>query len=178
VLGPVFDRLEASPDDSTISHLLHSGMPAGACRARDYVMPTLKVILLGGMQEPGHAGGSALAGLLASPAQLGAVREDPAGLVPAVVEEGLRWVSPIGTQTRQAVTGTELGGVTIPPARRSVRWSRPPTGTRPSSPTRTGSTSSGTARRTARRSWPSARASTSAPGTRSPAPRSGSRSGP
>ena len=30
-------------------------------------MPTLKVILLGGMQEPGHAGGSTLAGLLASP---------------------------------------------------------------------------------------------------------------
>jgi cytochrome P450 len=72
------------------------------------------VILLGGMQEPGHAGGSALAGLLASPAQLSAVRDDPAGLLPAVVEEGLRWVSPIGTQTRQAVTGTELGGTTIP----------------------------------------------------------------
>src|SRR5215467_8324060 len=44
VLGPVFDRLEASPDDSTISHLLHSGMPGGACRAREFVMPTLKVI--------------------------------------------------------------------------------------------------------------------------------------
>jgi cytochrome P450 len=114
VLGPVFDRLEASPDDSTISHLLHSGMPGGGCRARDFVMPTLKVILLGGMQEPGHAGGSALAGLLASPAQLSAVRDDPAGLLPAVVEEGLRWVSPIGTQTRQAVTGTALGGITIP----------------------------------------------------------------
>lgn len=30
VLGPVFDRLEAAGDDSTISHLLHSGRPAGA----------------------------------------------------------------------------------------------------------------------------------------------------
>jgi hypothetical protein len=27
-------------------------------------MPTLKVILLGGMQEPGHGGGSTLVGLL------------------------------------------------------------------------------------------------------------------
>jgi cytochrome P450 len=77
-------------------------------------MPTLKVILLGGMQEPGHAGGSTLAGLLASPAQLRAVRDDPAGLLPAAVEEGLRWMSPIGTQTRQAVADTELGGATIP----------------------------------------------------------------
>jgi cytochrome P450 len=113
VLGPVFDRLEAGGDDSTISHLLHSGMPAGACRARDFVMPTLKVILLGGMQEPGHGGGSTLAGLLSHPGQLAAVRDDH-DLLPAVVEEGLRWVAPIGTQTRQAVTNIELGGATIP----------------------------------------------------------------
>jgi len=114
VLGPVFDRLEAAGDDSTISHLLHSGMPGGACRAREFVMPTLKVILLGGMQEPGHGGGSTLAGLLSHPGQLSAVRDDPAGLLPAAVEEGLRWVSPIGTQTRQAAVDAELGGVTLP----------------------------------------------------------------
>ena len=88
-------------------------MPDGACRARDFVMPTLKVILLGGMQEPGHGGGSTLAGLLSSPDQLSAVRDDPAGLHPAVVEEGLRWVSPIGTQTRQVAADTELGGAAL-----------------------------------------------------------------
>ena len=114
VLGPVFDRLETAGDDSTISHLLHSGMPGGICRAREFVMPTLKVILLGGMQEPGHGGGSTLVGLLSHPGQLSAVRDDPAGLLPAAVEEGLRWVSPIGTQTRQVVTDTDLGGVTLP----------------------------------------------------------------
>jgi len=115
VLAPVFDRLEAAGDDSTISHLLHSGMPDGTCRAREFVMPTLKVILLGGMQEPGHGGGSTLVGLLSHPDQLSAVRDDPAGLLPAAVEEGLRWVSPIGTQTRQVAVGTELGGITLPP---------------------------------------------------------------
>jgi cytochrome P450 len=124
VLTPVFDRLAAEPDDSTISHLLHSGLHSdlhsdlhsgtATCRAQAAVMPTLKVILLGGMQEPGHGGGTTLAGLLASPAQLEAVLADPDGLLPAAVEEGLRWVSPIGTQTRQAVAGTELAGVTIP----------------------------------------------------------------
>ena len=113
VLAPVFDRLEAHGDDSTISHLLHSGLPAGRCRARDFVMPTLKVILLGGMQEPGHGAGSTLAGLLSNPDQLAAARVDP-GLLPAVVEEGLRWVAPIGTQTRQAAASTELAGVRIP----------------------------------------------------------------
>ena len=113
VLAPVFDRLEAHGDDSTIAHLLHSGMPAGGCRARDFVMPTLKVILLGGMQEPGHGAASTLVGLLSDPDQLAAARADP-GLLPAVVEEGLRWVSPIGTQTRQAAADTELAGVQIP----------------------------------------------------------------
>jgi len=113
VLGPVFDRLEATGDDSTISHLLHSGIPGDGCRARDYVMPTLKVILLGGMQEPGHGGGSTLAALLASRPQLNAVRDDPE-LLPSAVDEGLRWMSPIGTQTRQAVGDVAIGGAVIP----------------------------------------------------------------
>jgi len=112
VLAPVFDRLEVEGDDSTIAHLLHSGLPDGGCRARDFVMPTLKVILLGGMQEPGHGAGSTLAGLLSDPDQLAAARADPE-LLPAVVEEGLRWVSPIGTQTRQVAADTELAGVRL-----------------------------------------------------------------
>jgi cytochrome P450 len=112
-LGPIFDRLETAGDDSTISHLLHSGLADAGCRARGYVMPTFKVILLGGMQEPGHGGGSAMAALLADSEQLAAVRDDP-DLLPAAVEEGLRWMSPIGTQTRQAVADVELGGALIP----------------------------------------------------------------
>src|SRR5580704_6414695 len=44
VLAPVFSQLEAEGDDSTISHLLHSGLADGTCRAREFVMPTLKVI--------------------------------------------------------------------------------------------------------------------------------------
>jgi cytochrome P450 len=112
-LWPLFGRLEVAGDDSTISHLLHSGMPDGSCRAREFVMPTLKVILLGGMQEPAHGGASTLAGLLSDPAQRDAVAADP-GLIAAAVEEGLRWVSPIGTQTRQAAADVQVGDVTIP----------------------------------------------------------------
>jgi cytochrome P450 len=111
-LAPVFRRLADDPDDSTISHLLHSG--AEQTRDPAFVMPTLKVILLGGMQEPGHGGGTTLAGLLGNPDQLDAVRDDPGQLLPAAVEEGLRWVSPIGTQTRQVGSQTELAGTVIP----------------------------------------------------------------
>ena len=61
----------------------------------------------------GHAAGSTVAGLLES-GQAAALAADPAGLVRDAIEEGLRWVSPIGTQTRRVVVETELGGVTLP----------------------------------------------------------------
>jgi cytochrome P450 len=76
------------------------------------ILPTLEVILLGGMQEPGHAAGSTLVGLLES-RQIRAVTDDLT-LVRDAVEEGLRWVSPIGTQTRRALVDVELGGVAVP----------------------------------------------------------------
>ena len=58
------------------------------------MLPSLKVAILGGMQEPGHGAGSVVAGLFTRPEQLAAVVADPVGLVPAAVEEGLRWVAP------------------------------------------------------------------------------------
>ncbi len=111
-LAPVFERLHARPDGSTIATMLQHA--DGTLEERvAAILPTLKVILLGGMQEPGHAAGSTVVGLLQS-GQASALAADPAGLVRDAVEEGLRWVSPIGTQTRRAVAGTELGGATLP----------------------------------------------------------------
>ena len=112
-LRPYMTQLQQQPDDSTIASMLTSGCPVGQPRTIDHVMPSLKVILLGGMQEPGHSAGSTLYGLLTNPDQLAWVREDPSRWDDAV-HEGLRWVAPIGTQTRQAVTDIELGGAVIP----------------------------------------------------------------
>jgi cytochrome P450 len=112
-LSSKFDLLEAEPNDSTISHMLHNGMPDGVCRGRDLVMPTLKVILLGGMQEPGHGSGSTMMGLLENPEQLDALVGDLDGLINQTVEEGLRWIAPIGSQTRQVTQPVTLGGVAL-----------------------------------------------------------------
>ena len=60
-----------------------------------------------------------------SPGQAAALAAEPAGLVRDAVEEGLRWVSPIGTQTRRPVVDVELGGVDDP-GRREPRCSRLP----------------------------------------------------
>jgi cytochrome P450 len=110
-LAPVFERLYADPDGSTIATML--ALAEGTLEERvATILPTLKVILLGGMQEPGHAAGSTLVGLLES-RQVRAVVDDLT-LVREAVEEGLRWVSPIGTQTRRALVDAELGGTTVP----------------------------------------------------------------
>jgi len=112
-LRPLMTRLQTEPDGSTIASMLTSGCPVGQPRSIEQVMPSLKVIILGGMQEPGHGAASCLAGLLADPEQLAWVREDPQRWDDAV-HEGLRWVAPIGTQTRQAVRDVEVGGTVIP----------------------------------------------------------------
>ena len=113
-LGPLLDRLEREPDDSAISHMIHAGTDDGGPRPRERYLPSLKVILLGGMQEPGHGAGSVLYALLRHPEQLAAVRADLDGLLAPAIDEGMRWISPIGTQGRRTTAALELGGAELP----------------------------------------------------------------
>lgn len=107
-LRPLMEQLQARPDDSTIASML----TVGRLRTIEEVLPSLKVIILGGMQEPGHGAGSCLYGLLSDAEQWRLIREQ--GRWDDAVHEALRWVAPIGTQTRQAVVDVEIGGVVIP----------------------------------------------------------------
>ncbi len=108
-LRPLMERLQRDPDGSTIASML----TVERMRTIEEVLPSLKVIILGGMQEPGHGAGSCLYGLLADEDQWRLIRDEPERWDDAV-HEGLRWVAPIGTQTRQAVTDVEVGGAVIP----------------------------------------------------------------
>lgn len=112
-LRPLMQRLQREPDDSTIAAMLTSGCPAGSFRTIEHVMPSLKVILLGGMQEPGHGAGACLAALLLHPEQFTWLRANPDHWDDAV-HEALRWVAPIGTQQATALVDVELGGAVIP----------------------------------------------------------------
>jgi cytochrome P450 len=93
--------------------MIWSGVDDARPRARERYLPTLKVILLGGMQEPGHGAGSVLYALLAHPDQLAAVRADLDGLLAAAIDEGMRWLSPIGTLGRRTTAAVELGGACL-----------------------------------------------------------------
>ncbi len=108
----LFTEFATQPDECALAQMLHAGMPNGTRRQPAFLMPTVLVTLLGGMQEPGHGAGSILAGLLTHPDQWAAVRADTE-LVMKAVDEGLRWIAPIGTQTRQATTDVEIAGATI-----------------------------------------------------------------
>ncbi len=113
-LGPVLDRLEHEPDDSTISHMIWTGREPGDPRPRERYLPSLKVMLLGGMQEPGHGAGSVLYALLTHRDALAQVSADVDGLLGAAIDEGMRWIAPIGTQGRRTTRALELGGVELP----------------------------------------------------------------
>src|SRR5579871_2426670 len=114
-LAPLLDRLEANPDGSAIAHMLHAGMPPGQTRSRDLVMPSLKVILLGGMQEPGHGAGSTTWALLHEPDQARDLAARPAELARQAVDEGLRLIAPIGTQFREVKQQVTVAGVELEP---------------------------------------------------------------
>jgi cytochrome P450 len=102
-LLPIMARLLATPDDSTISHMLHSGMPDGEKRSAEYILPTLKLTILGGMQEPGHGAAATFFALANIPGAFDRLRRSPE-----------LWDDVIGTQTRQTTQDVELGGVVIP----------------------------------------------------------------
>jgi cytochrome P450 len=112
-LQPLFADLLGSPDGTMVSDMLHGESGDLVERMRAF-MPTLKLALIGGLQEPGHGMGSTVFGLLLNPDQAEALRADPNRLVKLAVDEGLRWISPIGTQGRAAGPGAVLSGVGLP----------------------------------------------------------------
>lgn len=113
-LDPILTRLESEADSSPLSHLLHHSLPEGQVRSRDFILPSVYVTLLGGMQEPGHGAANTLFGLLQNPDQLTTLRNDPKSWITRAVQEGVRWIAPIGTQGRSPVEDFEMAGVVVP----------------------------------------------------------------
>src|SRR5204862_5110658 len=99
------DRLEAAPDDTVLSNMLHSDV-AGDRLTRQEIMSNLKVMIVGGLQATSDLIALTLLTLLQHPDQLAQVVADPALIDPAI-EEAVRWHSPVGTSTRQTAQATE-----------------------------------------------------------------------
>lgn len=113
-MGPIIRRVTERPDHTLTSHVVHGGMSDGKVRSFDEIMPTMRVILLGGLQEPGHGAANAALGLLQNPEQAVAMAADPEELSLRAYDEGLRWIAPIGVTPRLASEDFELAGTVIP----------------------------------------------------------------
>lgn len=112
-LGEVVSRLEQHPNGSALSSIIHARTDTGPLTLRE-IVSNVKLMILGGMQEPRDLIGLVLIALLTDPEQLSAVRDDP-NLVRAAVDEGLRCFAPVGTLTRQTARTVNLAQTTLPP---------------------------------------------------------------
>jgi cytochrome P450 len=113
-LAPVFERKDREPDDSLISHLLQraAGNTLGE-RVAD-ITPSLKLLIAGGLQEPGHTAAITTAALLSDESLRRRFAAQPSELARPAVEEAVRWVAPIQQNTRRTSVPMTLHGVTIP----------------------------------------------------------------
>src|SRR6185437_13301610 len=77
------------------------------------VVSFLRLLIPAGAQTTYRMFCNLMFGLLTHPEQLAALQQDPS-LIPAAVEEGLRWQPPLISFGRTAVVDTEIEGVAIP----------------------------------------------------------------
>lgn len=109
------ERLRAKPDETLLSHMLHVGLQSGeGPRTFDDVMPSIRVIILGAFQEPGHSVATTFWGLLNEPEQLRELQASPNEFAPAALRESFRWIAPIGVVAAHPLSDFTYEGVTVP----------------------------------------------------------------
>ncbi|MFF1593054.1 cytochrome P450 [Streptomyces sp. NPDC058286] len=88
---------------------------------REEVVVNCYSLLLGANATTPHTVAGTVLALMEHPEQLRAVRENRE-LVPALVEEGLRWTSPASSFLRYAVQDVEIAGGTVPEGEPVAVW--------------------------------------------------------
>ena len=111
-LAPVVAEKRAHPSDDLISKL-GSAEVDGVRLSDEEVISFLRLLVIAGAETTYHLLGSALVALLRDPALLEDVRSNR-GRIPALLDETLRWESPIQIITRETLRDVVLSGVTIP----------------------------------------------------------------
>jgi cytochrome P450 len=133
VLEELLNGGPGRPNESVLSRLADA--ERAGLLSRPEVRSTFKLLIIGGIQEVRDLVGLTIWALLLHPEQLAAVQADP-GLHRRAVEEVLRWQSPVGTVTREAVGAVVLGDVELPAGARlaaviasanrdEARWTAP-----------------------------------------------------
>lgn len=100
------------PPGSLLEGLAATGTESGPMTLAE-IVSTVQLLVIGGMQEPRDLFGIALNACLADPGLKEEARAGQ-GAVTRVVEEALRWGSPVGTLTRRVLRPVEVAGVRLP----------------------------------------------------------------
>ncbi len=106
------EERRAQPKDDLISTLIGAENGEAGLTPIEVVMFTL-LLLVAGNETTTNLLGNALLALMAHPAELARVRRDPR-LIPALVEEALRYDGPIQFLFRSATQDVEVAGTRIP----------------------------------------------------------------
>jgi cytochrome P450 len=105
-------RRRAGPAEDLISVLAHSDVD-GKPLDNEEVCAFLRLLLPAGAETTFRSSGNLLCALLTNPDQLDAVRNDRS-LIPAAIEEMLRWEGPLTSIIREVSQETDICGVRVP----------------------------------------------------------------
>jgi len=107
LLDELIPHYRRHPDSTLTSAWATSGLPPTAIAAN------IQLTISGGMNEPQHVITNMVWALSRHPEQRDRVLADPQ-LWPAVFDEAVRWLSPIGMYPRETTRATVLAGVELP----------------------------------------------------------------
>lgn len=108
----VLAERRAAPADDLISDLAVASIE-GQALTDEEIYAFLRLLLPAGVETTYRSSGNLIHALLTHTDQLAALRADR-GLLPAAIEEGLRWEPPILFVMRRVTRDCELAGVAIP----------------------------------------------------------------
>jgi cytochrome P450 family 142 subfamily A polypeptide 1 len=112
-INPVLaERRASGTTDDLVGVLCHAEIDGDSLDDDSLVHESL-LILIGGDETTRHVISGGMEELLAHPDQWQRLAADPEALLPAAVEEMLRWVSPIKNMARTATRDVELAGERI-----------------------------------------------------------------
>lgn len=118
ILGTYLSALIAArralkSDTDFVSVIANARTEDGAVLPDDVILGFFRQLMNAGGDTSYHGFSNILTALFSHPEQLEAVRQDRA-LIPATIEEGLRWYGPFTALDRLATRDVALGGTTIP----------------------------------------------------------------
>jgi cytochrome P450 len=111
-LTPLLEKRRADPANDLLSKLMHAEVDGTRLTAEE-VLSFLRLLLPAGAETTYRLTGSCLYALLSHPEVYEAVRADR-GAVEALIQETLRWESPVQFVSREPTEDVEIGGCPVP----------------------------------------------------------------